>query len=105
RWLREQSHQRERADGLAAARLAHQGEGLARIQVVGDPVDDVGASAPGAEAHLQVADLEHRRPAHARIPRDSITDFWRRSSASRNASPSTLNDSTTAKIARPGNTA
>ena len=60
RRLRQQAHQRQRADALAAARLAHDAERLAAGEVVADAVDGVDGALAGSERDAQVADRQQR---------------------------------------------
>ena len=59
-----QAHQRHRGDRLAAARLAHDGEHLAGLDVEGDPVDGGHRAVLGAERDLEVVDREQRFSRH-----------------------------------------
>ena len=75
---RQQSEQRERGRGLAAAGLAGQPERLAAAQAEADAVDDRDEAAFLAVDHAQVAHLEQRvapdrRRAHARSRRVGLT--------------------------------
>ncbi len=75
---REQTEQRERRGGLAAAGLAGQTERLAAAQLEADAVDDRDDAALLAVGHAQVAHVEQRvaldgRRAHARSRRVGLT--------------------------------
>src|SRR5690606_31739186 len=75
---RDEPHHREARHGLARARLAHDREGLAAVEVEADPVDGLDRALVGVEVRLDVYDLKYplvlghqsvrssRRPAGAR---------------------------------------
>ena len=69
-----QAHDRERGHALAAARLADDGERLARLDREADAVDGREFAVVGAEMGAQIAQLEQRRHA-GRVPRAR----WKRS--------------------------
>src|SRR5690606_6807608 len=101
RHRRQQAEQGERAHALARARLADDSQRLTLANLVRQPADHPGRTAPGAEGH---GELIHGEQAHVVTPLPDMTDRCFGSRTSRSASPSTLNASTTTKIARPGNT-
>src|SRR6266566_4159309 len=90
---------RERGDGLAAARFADDPECLAGIQVERDVVHRLRGSLAvlGDEIRLEIADAEQHGSARGRHAASA-----RGSSASRTPSATALSDSTTKEIARPG---
>jgi hypothetical protein len=56
--LRDEAHDRERGDGLARARLAHDAERLALVDVQIDAVDGAHDAVIGEEVRLQPADVQ-----------------------------------------------
>ncbi|EGJ74927.1 putative peptide transport system ATP-binding protein [Streptomyces sp. Tu6071] len=54
----EDAHDRLGGDGLPRARLAEHGEGLARVDVVADPVDGLDDAVPGRELDVQVSHFQ-----------------------------------------------
>src|SRR5207244_8737061 len=76
-----QAEDRQGGHALAAARLAHDAEGLARIEVEADAVDRLHHAVVGEELRLQVLDLEDRLAQR----------FCLGSRASRRPSPRKLN--------------
>ena len=95
--LGQQPQQRQRADALAAARLADDAHRLAGAQVVADAVHGMHHPIARPEGHVQVAHRQHRRPGQVLRPAPGHRpDRHRRSlgsSASRMPSPSRLKPS------------
>ena len=58
--LRQEAHDRQRGDTLAATRLADDAEGLARLDVEADPVNDGDRAALGFEGDGKFVDLKKR---------------------------------------------
>jgi hypothetical protein len=56
--MRHQAEDRERGDGLAAARLAYDPQYLAAVDVEVDPVDGVDDAVAGEEMGLELIDFE-----------------------------------------------
>src|SRR4029077_1358822 len=98
RWLGDEAKDGKRGDRLAAARFAHDAEGLSGVDVEGDAVDGPrrAAAVLGHEVGLQVAHTEQGLGHTASL---------RGSSASRSASPTAFSAITTKEIASPGNVA
>src|ERR1051326_2871624 len=98
RGLGDEPQHRQGRDGLAAPRLPHDAERLARVEVERDAVDRAGRAAPvlGDEVGLQVPHAQQRL-AHAVSLRGS--------SASRSASPTAFKAMTTSEMASPGKVA
>ena len=71
---------------LAAARLPHQTEDLARVQVEAHAVDRTDRTTLGAVPDPQVAYLEHRVPGYVRSPGRLVDDVGHRTAASLSAS-------------------
>src|SRR5678815_537280 len=90
----EQAQVGERGHRLAGARLADEPDHLAAPDLQARPVHRLHHALVGVEVHREVPDRE--QIGH--------TPFIRGSSTSRSASPSRLNESTVAMIARPGKT-
>ena len=67
--LVEQAHDRERRDGLAAARLAHKAHRLTRTDLKTHVIDDVDVTVT-RELDAEVLDLEHR--GHLVVSRETI---------------------------------
>ena len=57
--FRQQSHQRHRGDGLAAARLSDQTQGLTTLQGKADAANRIRRTTLGLQAHAQVVDFQH----------------------------------------------
>src|SRR5436190_8985384 len=109
RGLRDEPEDRHRADALARAGLADDAEGLAGIDVVGDPVDRLNDAVFGRELHREIPDREDRFSSQGsrlpRIPpvwRYARTRRWVGSKASRRPSPMKLIQRTIRTIMRPG---
>src|SRR6185503_2028082 len=92
--LREQPHDRQRREALAAARLADEAEDFPALEVEADAIDGFDHPAPQEEVGDEVAYLENVVAAHS----------WRNlgSNRSRSQSPNRLTDRTSAVIASPG---
>jgi hypothetical protein len=65
--LRQEAHDREGRDALSAARLAHDAERPAPVDVEAHAVHRPGDDPPGFESDGQVADPEQRIVAHGSL--------------------------------------
>ena len=100
--VREQAHQRQRRDALAATRFADQPQRLALVQLKGDVLDGIEHAAIAADADGETLDGEHGRfcgRAH-HLARSSLKRGSRRS---RSTSPTRLSENTVRMMAAPGN--
>ena len=93
RWLRDQAHDRERGDRLAAAGLADDPERLALLDREADPVDGTDDALAGEEVRAEIVDFEQ---GHCYL------SFVRGSSASRSPSAMKLAQMTSVAIATEG---
>ena len=100
RAVRQQSHQRQRRDRLAAAGFADEPERLAALQRKADAAHGLRRAAAGVEANAEIVDGDQRHGcgiSHRHRSRASLG-----SSRSRKPSPSKLRPSTAIAIAAPG---
>src|ERR1700761_77615 len=103
---REDAHERESGDGLAAAALSGQAENLAAVDDEAHVIDDRDRCLPLSDSHTEIAYVEDWAHAAAiLIPPTASSVTARGSRASRSASPMKLKPTTTVKMARPGNVA
>ena len=70
RWIRHQAQQRERGDGFAAARFAHQGQRFAGVDAEAHAIDRARDAGPGEEVGSQIANLQQRLAQGA----DTVSD-------------------------------
>src|SRR5439155_4150244 len=104
-----EAHDRERRHALAAARLAHEADDLAPLDVEVDAIDRLDQPVAGMEVRRQALDVEEPAAAGPTVRAEVLDDgrvrahrLSRGSSASRRPSPSRLKPSTVSDSAIPG---